>query len=105
MVPNVVPKPTPPTNPSTVQNKKTTCHDGRSSDRKKGCGCARGKCAKPSNERKQSHTWSESHSQNFGITPPSSTTHTLCSGLQPVDYVTLNDGFDDEPTVNPRKRK
>ena len=48
---------------------------------------------------------SESRSQNFGITPPSSTTCTLRSGLQPVDYVTLNDGFDDEPTVNPRKRK
>ena len=63
------------------------------------------KPAKPSNERKRSHTLSESHSQNFGITRPSFTTRTLCSGLQPVDYVTLNDGFDNEPTVNSKKRK
>ena len=75
--------------------------------KKKGHGCGRGhgKPANSSNERKQSHTLSEQHSQDYGITPPSSNTRTLCSGLQPMDYVSLNDGFYDEPTADSRKRK
>ena len=49
---------------------------------------------------------SELHSQNFGITPPANpSTRILRSGLQPVDYLSLNDGFDDDPLINPRKRK
>ena len=94
-------------NPPLHRNKKTTCRDGRSADQKKGCGRSRG-CGKPansSNERKQSHTLSELCSRNYGIIPPNSSTRTLRSGLQPVDYVTLNDGFNDEPTANSRKRK
>ena len=89
------------------RNKKTTCRDGRSTDQKKGHGCGRGrgKPANSSNERKRSHTLSEQHSQNYGISPPSCNTRTLRSGLQLVDYVSLNDGFDDKPTADSRKRK
>ena len=94
-------------NPPSHRNKKTTCRDGHSADQKKGRGRGRGhgKPANSSNERKQSHTLSELRSWNYGITPPSSSSRTLCSGHQPVDYVSLNDGFNDEPTANSRKKK
>ena len=51
-VPSMNPKPSPSTNPPIVQKKKTTCRDGCSADRKKGCGRGRGKPANSSNERK-----------------------------------------------------
>ena len=51
-------------------------------------------------------TLSESRSQNYGITPPTnSNTCTLRSGLQPVDYLSLNDSLDDETVTHSRKRK
>ena len=94
-------------NPLSHRNKKTTCPDGRSTDQKKGHGCGRdcGKLANSSNERKRSHTLSELCSWNYRITQPSSSTRILRSGLRPVDYVSLNDGFDHEPTTDSRKRK
>ena len=51
---------------------------------------------------KRARTLSESHSKNYGITPP---TRTLRSGRQPIDYLTLNDGFDNDPVFSVRKRK
>ena len=51
-------------------------------------------------------TLSESRSQNYGITPPAnSSTCTLRSGLQPVDYLSLNNGLDNETVTHSRKRK
>ena len=51
-------------------------------------------------------TLSESCSQNYGITPPANlSTRTFRSGLQPVDYLSLNDGLDEETVTNSRKRK
>ena len=58
------------------------------------------------NLEKRAQTLSESRSQNYGITPPAnSSTRTLRSGLQPVDYLSLNDGLDDETVTHSRKRK
>ena len=55
---------------------------------------------------KRACTLSESHSQNYGITPPAHlSTRTLRSGLQPVDYLSLNDGLEEEPATNSKKRK
>ena len=55
---------------------------------------------------KRAHTLSESRSQNYGITPPANlSTRTLRSGLQPVDYLLLNNGLDEEPLTNSKKRK
>ena len=85
------------------KNKKTTCHDGCTASSKRVCG--HGKNTKTTNQGKWSHSLSESCNQTYGITPPNTTTSSLCSGLQPIDYLTLNDGFDDETAVNPKRRK
>ena len=55
---------------------------------------------------KSARTLSESRSQNYGITSPAHlSTRTLRSGLQPVDYLSLNDGLEEEPVTNSKKRK
>ena len=55
---------------------------------------------------KRAHTLSELRSQNYGITSPAHlSTHTLRSGLQPVNYLSLNDGLEEEPASNSKKRK
>ena len=85
-------------------NKKTTCREGHTTNCKRGRGPGKG--AKQTNSEKRAHTLSESRSQNFGITPPANpSTRILHSGLQPVDYLSLNDGLDDNTVTNPRKRK
>ena len=58
------------------------------------------------NLEKRARTLSESLSQNYGITPPANpSTCILCSGLQLVDYLSLNDALDDDTVTNSRKRK
>ena len=72
------------------------------SSNKRGCG----KNAKPANQKKLSNTLSEVRNQKYGITPPSTTTCSLRSGLQPVDYLALNDGLHEEENLtNPKRRK
>ena len=101
---NVTTAAVPSSNP-TASNKKTTCRNGRSAGRKvpvhrRG----RGKCSTTSKpvSRKQPQTLSESRSQNYGITAP--ITRSLC-GLKPIDYVSLNDGFEDELIETPKRKK
>ena len=85
-------------------NKKTTCRKGSTTKHKRER--AVGKGTKQMKSEKGARTLSESCSQNFGITPPVNlSTHTLRSGLQPVDYLSLNDGLEEDPVTNSRKRK
>ena len=75
---------------------KTNKKKGRSASRE----------SKQTTAEKRARTLSESHSKNYGITPPANlSTRTLRMGLQPIDYLSLNDGFDDETVISPRKRK
>ena len=91
-----------PKTPNT--NKKTTCRDDRSTNRKKGCSTS--KKSKQTKSAKRARTLSESRSNNYGITPPATTsTRTLRSGLQQIDYLTLNDGYENDFETSPRKRK
>ena len=80
--------------------KKTTCRENRATNRK-GDRSA-GKESKQATLEKRARTLSESCSKNYGITPPP---RTLRSGRQLIDYLTLNDGFDNDPVISPRKRK
>ena len=61
-----------------------------------------GKESKQATSEKRARTLSESRSKNYGITPPP---QTLRNGLPPIDYLTLNDGFDNDPVISPKKRK
>ena len=89
------------------KNRKTTCRgDKKVGDKKRGCsghdndnkatGCTAPKV-------KHTQTLSESRSQVFGITPP--VTRSLRARLNPIDYVSLNDGFENETAAIPRKKK
>ena len=84
--------------------KKTTCRKESTTKRKQERTVGIG--TKQTKSEKRVCTLSESHSQNYSITPPAnSSTRTLRSGLQPVDYLSLNDGLEEEPVSNLRKRK
>ena len=84
--------------------KKTTCRDDRSTNKKKGRSTSRD--SKQTKPAKRARTLSESRSNNYGITPPATTSmQTLRSGLQPIDYLSLNDGYDNDPESSLRKRK
>ena len=80
--------------------KKTTCRENRATNRKRDRSV--GKESKQATSEKRARTLSESRSKNYGITPPP---RTLRSGLLPIDYLTLNDGFDNDSVISPRKRK
>ena len=84
--------------------KKTTCHENRATNRKRGRSA--GKESKQAMSEKRARTLSESRSKNYGITPPAiPSTRTLRRGLQPIDYLSLNNGFDNDSVISPRKRK
>ena len=101
---DVEPKPTTASRSKSSSNKKTICREGSTTKRKRGR--AVGKGTKQTKSEKRACTLSESRSQNYSITPPANlSTCTLRSGLQPVDYLSLNDGLDEETVTNSRKRK
>ena len=81
-------------------NKKTTCCENRATNRKRDRSV--GKESKQATSEKRARTLSESRSKNYGITPPP---RTLRNGLLPIDYLTLDDGFDNDTVISPRKRK
>ena len=83
--------------------KKTTCHDGRSTSRKRGLPPSND--SKESKPTKRARTLSESRSKNYGITAPiTASTRTLRSA-QPVDYLSLNDGLETEAETSQKKRR
>ena len=101
---DVEPKPTTAARSKSSSNKKTTCHEGIATKCKREWAVS--KSTKQTKSEKRVRTLSESRSQNYGITPPINlSTRTLRSGLQPVDYLSLNDGLDEEPLTNSKKRK
>ena len=101
---NVDPKPTSSGRSKSSSNKKTTCCEGRTTNHKRGRGSSKG--VKQTNLDRWACTLSESRNQNYGITPPTNpSTCTLRSGRQPVDYLSLNDGLDDDILTTSKKRK
>ena len=91
-----------------VRSRKTTCHEGGAIGRKKhehsaAQGCGKQWTVPTSTSRKRPQTLSESHSQTYGITTP--VTRSLRSGLKPIDYVSLNDGFEDDSAKLSKKKK
>ena len=56
------------------------------------------------NRGKASRTLSESRQENYGIIATNVTLHSIQSSRQPIDYVSLNDGYEDE-TQSPSKKR
>ena len=81
---------------------KVTCRDsssGRKTTGKSSTGHGRG------SHGKRSHMLSESRQVNFGISITNITPHTVRSRRQPVDYVSLNDFYEDEMPEFPKRRR
>ena len=88
-----------------TRNKKSTCREGGSTGRKVHArGRGRGKCSATSTptSRKRPQTLSEHRSQNYGIIAPIPMS---LRGLKPINYVTLNDGLESDPTETPKRKK
>ena len=102
---SVVLKPAPSTNLSKCTG-KTTCRD---SSHSRGCKSTnRARC----NTEQQSgthndrlKTLSEKWQANYGISAINITTRKVRIRRQPIDYVSLNDGYDEEEAPQPRKKR
>ena len=57
------------------------------------------------NEKKRSRTLSESRQVTFGIAPPPAITRSVHSNRQNIDYLTLNDGLEDDEVSSPKHRR
>ena len=80
---------------------KVTCRSGSRGHKTSvkgstGCGCG--------NHGKASQTLSESRQENYGIIAANVTLCSVQSSRQPIDYVSLNDGYEDE-TPSPTKKR
>ena len=53
----------------------------------------------------RTHSLSESRCTNYGITPTSVNTRSVRSSRHKVDYVSLNDGYDEDSTPTNKRRK
>ena len=97
-------QPTPkPRGRTTKKTGKVTCRDS-----------SRGRKTSNSNNSSKSsgsrtvrtHSLSESRLTNYGITPTSVNTHSVRSSRRKIDYVSLNDGYDEDSTpANKRKKE
>ena len=101
--PHPQPNPTPPKMPGHTSKcaSKVTCRSGsrgRKTSGKDSTGCGRGNCGKAS------QTLSESRQENYGITATNVTPCSVQSSRQPIDYVSLNDGYEDETPSLSKKR-
>ena len=100
--PHPQPNPTPPKMPghSLKCANKVTCRSsshGRKTGIKGSTGRGRG------NRGKASQTLSESRQENYFIIAANVTLHSVRSSRQPIDYVSLNDGYEDEIPSPPKK--
>ena len=89
-----------PIGQSSKWDKKVICQDstcGRKTSDKHGKGCGHG------SRGRRSQTLSESRQENFGISSSNITPHTVRSSWQPIDYLMLNDGYEDETPDNPKR--
>ena len=101
--PHPQPNPTPPKMPGHTSKhaSKVTCRSGsrgHKTGRKDSTGCGHG------NRGKASQTLSKSRQENYGITATNVTTRSVRSSRQQIDYVSLNDGYEDETPSLSKKR-
>ena len=102
-IPHPQPNPTLPKMPGHTSKhaSKVTCRSGSHGHKTSGkgsTGCGDG------NRGKASQTLSESRQENYGISVTNVTLHTVQSSRQPIDYVSLNDDYEDE-TLNLSKKR
>ena len=103
--PHLQPNPTSPKMPGHTSKcaNKVTCRSG-SRGRKTGVKGSTGRGH--GNHGKASQTLSESRQENYGIIATNVTLHSVQSSRQPIDYVSLNDGYEDEtPSPSKKRRK
>ena len=86
-----------PVSKSRQKNTKTTC---RESGRKKST-----KPDTPSSRGRRTRTLSESRQASFGIQSPPVATRTSSRTRTAVDYLSLNDGLEDDDLSSPRRKK
>ena len=101
--PHLQPNPTPPKMPGHKSKRanKVTCRSGsrgRKTTRKGSTGRGHG------NRGKASPTLSKSRQENYGIIATNVTLHSVQSSRQPIDYVSLNDSYEDD-TPSPSKKR
>ena len=103
--PHPQPNPTPPKMPGYTSKRanKVTCRSGSHGRKTSGkCSTGRGR----GNHGKASQTLSESRQENYGIIATNVTLRSVQSSRQPIDYVSLNDGYEDEtPSPSKKRRK
>ena len=105
------PQPQPELNPTPPKSSgqtskcagKVTCRSSSRSCKTSGkssTGRGRGSCGRTS------QTLRESRQETYGISATNVTPHTVWSSRQPIDYVSLNDGYEDEtPSLSKKRRK
>ena len=101
--PQQQPNPTLPKTPghSSKRANKVTCRSSSSGRKTRVKGStSRGR----GNRGKASQTLSESRQENYGITAANVKLRSVQSSRQSIDYVSLNDGYEDE-TPNPSKKR
>ena len=95
--PDEVQQPTPMT---AVVHKKPARKTGQESGRSR---TLKNSETKPK-QKKKAKTLSESHQITFGIVPPPATSRSIPSNRQNIDYLTLNDGLEDNEVSSPKCR-
>ena len=102
--PHLQPNPTPPKMPGHTSKcaSKVTC---RSSSRSRKTGGKGSTGHGRGNRSKASQTLSESRQENYGITATNVTPCSVRSSRQPIDYMSLNDGYEDETLSLSKKRR
>ena len=102
---SVVFKPGPSTNSSKCSG-KTTCRDSsRSGGRKYSNRARRNTKQQRSTHNDRPKTLSKKRWANYGISAMNITTRKVQISRQPIDYVSLNDGYDEEEEPQARKRR
>ena len=99
--PDLAPTPPKPSGQTSKCAGEVTCRDsshGHKTTGKSSTGHGRGSCGK------RSHTLSESRQVNFRISIMNITPRTVNSSRQRIDYMSLNDGYEDEAPKFPKRR-
>ena len=87
---------------TTKKTGKVTCRDnshGRKTSNSNNNSKTSGGCTV------RTHSLSESRLTNYGITPTSVNTHSVRSSRRKIDYISLNDGYDEDSTPATKRKK
>ena len=95
--PDEVQQPTPMTAVGHKKPATKTCWES-------GCGRTLKKLETKPKQKKKAKTLSESHQITFGIAPPPVVSRSIRSNRQNIDYLTLNDGLEDNKVSSPKRR-